>query len=125
MTAPVIGSTRVAGWTRRVRAFEVVHQASPSNVRIRLPAASLIADQRGGMTVVLSFCSTIAGPAKVSPTGSRRATIEGRLERLQLAVDAEHALADRGSCAAANEPPSAALEASGSSASRRRRSRGR
>src|SRR4029077_20482435 len=54
-----------------VGAVNVVHRASPATLRMRLPAASLVAVQPGGMTVVESFCSTMAGPAKVSPTGRR------------------------------------------------------
>src|SRR5271169_294685 len=54
-----------------VGAVYVVHRASPATLRMRLPAASLVAVQPGGMTVVESFCSTMAGPAKVSPTGRR------------------------------------------------------
>src|SRR6185437_4983102 len=54
-----------------VGAVNFVHRASLATLRMRLPAASLVAVQPGGMTVVESFCSTMAGPAKVSPTGSR------------------------------------------------------
>jgi hypothetical protein len=54
-----------------VGAVNIVHRASPATLRMRLPAASLVAVQPGGMTVVESFCSTMAGPEKVSPTGRR------------------------------------------------------
>ena len=49
---------------------------------MRLPAASTDRAQPGGTTVVLSFCSMIAGPANGSPTGSRCAPVERRLERV-------------------------------------------
>ena len=46
-----------------------VHAAPPS-VMMRLPERSTTARARGGTTVVLSFCSTMAGPSNASPTGS-------------------------------------------------------
>ena len=47
-----------------------VHVAPPT-LMIRLPLASAVTVQSGGTTVVESVCRTIAGPANVSPTGSR------------------------------------------------------
>ena len=93
MTAPVIGSTRVDGCCRRLDAISVVHRPSPATFRMRLPAASLIAVQPGGMTVVEFFCSTMAGPAKALADRQQMPAVERGFERAQLAVDAENALA--------------------------------
>ena len=60
---------------RRLRAAvgqaRLVHRPPLQTFRMRLPAASLMALQPGGMTVVESFCSTMAGPANDFPTGKR------------------------------------------------------
>ena len=51
-------------------AGELIGRA-PVGIKATQDIEALIALQPGGMTVVESFCSTMAGPAKTLPTGSR------------------------------------------------------
>ncbi len=49
--------------------LELHRHFRPPMVIIKFPAASATAVQCGGISVVLSCCSTIAGPANCTPTG--------------------------------------------------------
>ena len=51
-----------------------------------------MATQPGGMTVVESFCSTMAGPLKDFADRQQMPAVERGFEWPQFAVDAKHAL---------------------------------
>ena len=66
--------------------------ASTACSRIRLRKPSTCALQPGGMTVVASNCSTIAGPSIVAPTSRRSRSYSVASDRA-AAVEIDHALA--------------------------------